>query len=117
MESAPAIRCRRGSLLPVRQSPEFWMGGRADRISVIPETGDLDGASTQFSRLTGRCHLERVLDEYVDHYNHERPHRGLQLHPPNGQLHGVSAAGAIRCRSRLSGLLRAYSRVSSSAAV
>ena len=58
----------------------------------------------------GRRHLERVLDEYVDHYNNERPHRGLQLHPPIGRLRGVNATGAIRCRSRLGGLLRGYSR-------
>ena len=62
--------------------------------------------------IGGRLHLERVLDEYVDHYNSERPHRGLQLHPPNGQLQGVGA-GAIRCRSRLGGLLREYSRTPS----
>jgi len=64
----------------------------------------------------GRRHLERVLDEYVDHYNYERPHRGLQLHPPNGRLRGVSATEAIRCRSRLGGLLRGYSREPSAAA-
>jgi hypothetical protein len=58
----------------------------------------------------GRRHLEWVLDEYVDHYNNERPHRGLQLQPPNGRLHGVSATGAIRSRARLGGLLREYSR-------
>ena len=51
--------------------------------------------------IGGLRHLERVLDEYVDHYNNERPHRGLQLHPPNGPLYPVSAIGAIRCRSRL----------------
>ena len=60
--------------------------------------------------VSGRHHLERVLDEYVDHYNNERPHRGLQLHPPNGRLHVVNALGAINCRSRLGGLLREYSR-------
>ncbi len=59
----------------------------------------------------GRRHLERVLDEYVDPYNKERPHLGFQLHPPNGRLHGVSATGAISCRARLGGLLREYSRV------
>ena len=64
----------------------------------------------------GRRHLERVLDEYVDHYNNERPHRGLQLHPPNGRLHGVSARGVISCRLRLGGLLREYSRVPCAAA-
>ena len=56
----------------------------------------------------GRRHLGQVLDEYVDHYNNERPHRGLLLHPPNGHLHGGSAAGAISCRLRLGGLLREY---------
>jgi putative transposase len=60
--------------------------------------------------IGGRPHLERVLDEYIDHYNNERPHRGLQLHPPNGRMHGVSATGAVRCRARLGGLLREYSR-------
>ncbi len=60
--------------------------------------------------VRGRRHLERVLDEYVDHYNNQRPHRGLQLRPPNGQLRGVSATGAITCRARLGGLLREYSR-------
>jgi len=30
----------------------------------------------------GRCHLERVLDEYVRHDNSERPHRSLALCPP-----------------------------------
>ena len=64
----------------------------------------------------GRRHLERVLDEYVDHYNNERPHRGLQLHSPNGRVHGVSARGAISCRLRLGGLLREYSRVPCAAA-
>lgn len=55
----------------------------------------------------GRRHLERVLDEYV---NNERPHRGLQVQPPNGRLQGLSATGAIRSRARLGGLLREYSR-------
>jgi putative transposase len=59
----------------------------------------------------GRRHLEGVLDEYVDHYNNERSHRGLQLHPPNGRSHGVGATGAISCRPRLGGLLREYSRL------
>jgi len=66
--------------------------------------------------IRGRRHLEGVLEEYVDHYNCARPHRGLQLHPPNGPLHGVSATGAISCRARLGGLLREYSRTPSSAA-
>jgi hypothetical protein len=66
--------------------------------------------------VRGRRHAERVLEEYVDHYNKERPHRGLQLHPPNGQVHGVSANGEIICRQTLGGLLREYSRAPMSAA-
>lgn len=51
-----------------------------------------------------------MLEEYVDHYNKERPDRALQPHPPNGLVYGASAKGAISCRPRLSGLLREYSR-------
>ncbi len=34
--------------------------------------------------IWGRRHLERVLDEYLQHYNDQRPHRGLALRPPMG---------------------------------
>ncbi len=37
--------------------------------------------------IWGRRHLERVLDEYVQHYNDERSHRGLALRPPTGYGH------------------------------
>ena len=29
-------------------------------------------------------HLERVLTVFIDHYNRPRPHRSLNLAPPNG---------------------------------
>jgi putative transposase len=32
--------------------------------------------------IWGRRHLQGVLDEYVRHYNDERPHRSLDLRPP-----------------------------------
>ena len=32
--------------------------------------------------ILNRRHLERVLRVYVDHYNRERPHRALELRPP-----------------------------------
>jgi putative transposase len=60
--------------------------------------------------IRGRPHLDLVLDEYVDHYNNARPHRGLRLQPPNGQFRAVST-GEIRCRPRLGGILREYSRL------
>jgi hypothetical protein len=32
--------------------------------------------------ILGRGQLERVLHEYVGHYNRERPHRGIDLDVP-----------------------------------
>ncbi|WP_405634769.1 transposase [Streptomyces sp. NBC_00056] len=32
--------------------------------------------------IFGQRHLRTVLDEYAQHYNGRRPHRGQQLHPP-----------------------------------
>jgi transposase InsO family protein len=34
----------------------------------------------------GRRHLERVLRDYVAHFNAERPHRSLALVPPAGHI-------------------------------
>jgi transposase InsO family protein len=31
--------------------------------------------------ILNRCHLERVLRAYVDHYNTQRPHGALELCP------------------------------------
>jgi putative transposase len=64
--------------------------------------------------IWGRRHLERVLDEYVRHYNNERPHRSLDLRPPRAINKGpaarvVTVAGAaIRRRDRLGGLVHEY---------
>jgi hypothetical protein len=32
--------------------------------------------------ILGRRHLEQTLRAYTTHYNRERRHRGLALHPP-----------------------------------
>jgi putative transposase len=34
--------------------------------------------------IVGRRHLDRVLHSYATHYNEHRPHRALQLTPPDG---------------------------------
>ena len=34
--------------------------------------------------ILGHRHLERVLREYVEHYNRRRPHRGIDLDVPTG---------------------------------
>jgi transposase InsO family protein len=61
--------------------------------------------------ILNRRHLERVLRVYVDHYNHERPHRALDLRPPEpDERRDRSAVGEIRRRDRLGGLLHEYFR-------
>jgi transposase InsO family protein len=60
--------------------------------------------------IWGRCHLERVLDEYLRHYNGERPHRSLALRPPRGievraGPDAVTVAACVRRRDRLGGLV------------
>jgi putative transposase len=47
--------------------------------------------------IWGRRHLARVLDEYVRHYNDQRPHRSLELRPPTvsnveSEARGVAVA-------------------------
>src|SRR4030088_1261357 len=36
--------------------------------------------------IFGERHLRTVLAAYDAHYNHRRPHRALQLHPPRPDL-------------------------------
>lgn len=39
---------------------------------------------SKYSLVRGRRHLEHVLRTYAEHYNHGRPHRGLDLATPEG---------------------------------
>jgi hypothetical protein len=50
--------------------------------------------------IWGRRHLERVLDEYVRRYNHERPHRRLDLRPRARDRYGIASA---RCHGGRNG--------------
>jgi putative transposase len=63
--------------------------------------------------IQGRCHLERVLEEYLRYYNHERPHRSLELRPPatvgdDSDPGAVTAAASVKRRDRLGGLVHEY---------
>src|SRR5262245_18656715 len=59
-------------------------------------------------------HLERTLTVFVDHYNGWRPHRSLDLAPPNGRVFATTWAGTqpitLKRRDRLGGLLHEYER-------
>ena len=58
-------------------------------------------------------HLERVLTVFVDHYNRWRPHRSLDLAPPNGRTSATWTGTqpiTLKRRDRLGGLLHEYER-------
>jgi hypothetical protein len=63
--------------------------------------------------LFGEASLRRALDEYIDHHHIERNHQGkgnLLLFPsPSRPL--CFKRNTVRCRTRLGGLLKFYSRV------
>jgi putative transposase len=61
--------------------------------------------------VLGRRHLERVLREYVAHYNARRPHRGLDLRAPDappGPPAPLPDLRRIRRRDVLGGLIHEY---------
>jgi putative transposase len=61
--------------------------------------------------ILNRRHLEGVLRVYVDHYNRERPHRALELRPPEpDERRKRSPDGEISRRDRLGGLIHEYYR-------
>jgi putative transposase len=61
--------------------------------------------------ILNRRHLERVLRVYVDHYNAQRPHRGVDLRPPDPtNLGATPTVGEVRRHDRLGGLIHEYYR-------
>jgi transposase InsO family protein len=54
-----------------------------------------------------RSHLQRVLGAYVEHCNRARPHRGLDLEPPEPGLPAEGPPGmVVRRRDVLGGLIQ-----------
>ena len=53
-------------------------------------------------------HLRRILAEFVDYYNHDRPHRSLGLRAP--VLKPQASYGGIAIRPVLGGLHHVYER-------
>ena len=53
--------------------------------------------------IFGESHLEYLVREYTSHYNEQRPHSSLGNIPPE-------PCGAIKCESRLGGVLKHYWR-------
>ena len=87
--SPTSIRCEFDSHL--RSSHFQW-----DRSLVEPNAnaraerwvGTVRAECLDWTLVRGRRHLERVLCEYVAHYNDHRPHRARELHPPSDRTDG-----------------------------
>jgi hypothetical protein len=62
--------------------------------------------------IANRRHLQHVLREFVEHYNTHRPHRSLELAPPEPRhpppTRTSQPAAAIRRHDRLGGLIHEY---------
>ena len=62
--------------------------------------------------LFGETSLRRVVSNYLEHFHHERNHQGKGnlLLFPDPALRDPAPRAAVRCRERLGGLLKYYSR-------
>jgi putative transposase len=96
---------------------------RAEGITVIRTPGQAPNANAFAERwvrtvradcldrilILGRRHLVHVLRAYRHHYNEHRPHRALQLLPPNGRNPTpLTAPPDLRRRDLLGGLSHEY---------
>lgn len=59
----------------------------------------------------GQRHLERILRDFVRHYNTERPHRALFLETPEPQPGIKLTAGKVERVTKLGELINEYHRV------
>ena len=88
---------------------------RAPKANAVAErfVGTIRRECLDWLLITNRRHLQRVLAEFVDHYNRHRPHRALELappEPPHPPPTGTSpSAAAIRRQDRLGGIIHEYS--------
>jgi putative transposase len=93
-----------------------------ERVVLPPRSPNLNAFAERWIRsvkeeclsrliLFGEDSLRHVLNEYVEHFHHERNHQGkgnVLLFPVVS--HDTERQGLIQCRKRLGGLLKYYAR-------
>jgi putative transposase len=99
-----------------RRVPERWDRDRSYAIS----TPQANGVAERFVRtVRSECldwflvlnqpHLDHVLRVFIDHYNGHRPHRALDLMPPQPKRCAAPGSAAyIARRDRLGGVIHEY---------
>jgi len=83
------------------------------------DLSDFDSLTVEISRndrfiVLGTRHLDYLIAEFLEHYNWERPHSAIRFRTPMGKpppLRLADHPAAVRCRTRLGGVLRHYYRV------
>ena len=88
---------------------------RAPQANVIAERwiGTLRRELLDRILIINRRHLTTVLNDYVTHFNHHRPHRALHQAAPRKSLPPPAAPSQLRLRRRdlLGGLIHEYTQV------
>lgn len=86
---------------------------RAPRANAFAErfVGTTRRECLDWLLIRNEHHLERVLTEFVEHYNSARPHRGIDLEVPIPNVSEKRLDGSARIQriDRLGGVLREYS--------
>jgi putative transposase len=110
----------------IRDHDRKFMGGfdavfEAENIRIVrtpiqvPEAnGVAERLCLDWLLILSARHLERTLTVFIDHYYGWRPHRSLDLAPPNGRTSATTWTGTqpitLKRRDRLGGLLHEYER-------
>jgi putative transposase len=84
---------------------------RAPRANAVAErwVGTVRRECLDHVLVFGRRHLQHVIATYAEHYNRERPHRGLDLQAPeSGVRREAIAVTKIQRRDVLGGLIHEY---------
>jgi hypothetical protein len=105
---------------------EILKSAGVEPLRLPPRTPNLNAFAERFVRsikqecldhliLFGEASLQRALDNFIDHYHHERPHQGkdnLILFPttPAHCDSNPPRAGPVVCNQRFGGLLKFYHR-------
>jgi putative transposase len=86
---------------------------RSPQANAIAErfVGTIRRECLDWLLILNRGHLEHVLHIYIEHYNTHRPHRSLELVPPDavGGKDSSPLSDDLKRRERLGGLIHEYS--------
>ena len=90
----------------IRTAPRSpWQNGIAERL-----IGSIRRECLDHVIVLNQRHLLRILSDYFDYHQHDRPHQGLQGTVPTYRSVDSPTCGRIVAESRLGGLHHRYRR-------